>query len=113
MIQVRCKIKSFDSFYIFLALNYLSSIASFVNASFQGKICLPRKKKLFTVLKSPHKYKSAREQFQYNRFKQNLVLGFDHSWKALLFIQLIKDCEITGTEIELEMSSNDFFLEIK
>ena len=113
MIQIRCKIKSFDSFYIFLALNYVSSIASFVNASVKGQISFPTKKKLFTVIKSPHKYKSSREQFQSNRFKQNLVLEFDHSWKTLLFIQLIKDCEMTGTEIELEISSSDFFIEIK
>src|SRR5690242_8030486 len=113
MIQVRCKIKSFDSFYIFLALNYLASMALFVNASLKGKISLPTKKKMFTVIKSPHKYKSAREQFQYNRFKQNLVLEFDNSWKALLFIQFIKDCEMTGTEIELEISSSDYFISVK
>ena len=78
--------------------------------SFIGKISLPSKKKLFTVIKSPHKYKSAREQFQYNRFKQNLILEFETSWKALLFVQCLKDCEMTGTEIELEISSCDFFL---
>ena len=113
MIQIRCKIKSFNSFYVFLALNYLTSMALFVNASLIRKVSLPTKKKLFTVIKSPHKYKSSREQFQYTRVKKNLIVELDNSWKAALFIQLVKDCELSGTEIELEILSTGYFIEAK
>ena len=112
MIQIRCKIKSFDCFYIFLTLNYLSSIALFINATSVKDISLPTKIKRFTVIKSPHKYKSSREQFQYTRVKKCLILELDEYWKAALFIQLIKNCEFPGTEMELETISFDHFVEI-
>ncbi len=112
MIQIRCKIKSFDRFYIFLALNYLSSIALFINATSVKEISLPTKIKRFTVMKSPHKYKSSREQFQYTRVKKCFILNLDAHWKAALFILLIKNCEFPGIEIELETISLDYFVEI-
>jgi len=110
MIQIYCKFKSFENSSISLAVNYLDSITMFVNILSIQKISLPKNIKQFTVIKSPHKYKKSREQFQYIKIKKCLILKTEEYFKASLFIQLIKDCEFPGVEMEIRVTSADYFI---
>jgi ribosomal protein S10 len=71
---------------------------------------LPTKIKRFTVIKSPHKYKSSREQFQYTRVKKCFTFETNQYWIAMLFIRLVKDCQFAGTELQLDTISFDYFV---
>ncbi|WGH25386.1 MAG: 30S ribosomal protein S10 [Candidatus Shikimatogenerans bostrichidophilus] len=61
---IKIKLKSYD--YILLdksIKNIIKSIKS-TGVTINGPIPLPTKKKIFTVLKSPHVHKKSREQFE-------------------------------------------------
>ena len=61
----------------------------------------PKKRKLFTVLRSPHIDKKSREQFQFIFHKLKLVLSGKNDNKTNLFIFLLKNSEFPGVEIEI------------
>ena len=61
----------------------------------------PKKRKLFTVLRSPHIDKKSREQFQFVSHKLKLVLNEKNDSKTNLFIFLLKNSEFPGVEMEI------------
>jgi ribosomal protein S10 len=61
----------------------------------------PKKRKLFTVLRSPHIDKKSREQFQFVFHKLKLVLNGKNDNKTNLFIFLLKNSEFPGVEMEI------------
>lgn len=56
-----------------LKLKRLKKIKQFKNLKFPSIFKTYSKQKLFTVLKSPHVNKKAREQFIYKTYKQNMI----------------------------------------
>lgn len=54
-------------------LKRLKKINQFKNITFPSIFKTYSKQKLFTILKSPHVNKKAREQFIYKTYKQNLI----------------------------------------
>ena len=61
----------------------------------------PKKRKLFTVLRTPHIDKKSREQFQFVSHKLKLVLNEKNDSKTNLFIFLLKNSEFPGVEMEI------------
>ena len=77
MFKIKVILKSTMKETMFLYLIYLKKCFSFFNL----KYCifnLPKKKKLFTLNKSPNVNKTSREQFELN------------SYKTVIFIQVLK-----------------------
>lgn len=64
----------------------------------------PKKRKLFTVLRSPHIDKKSREQFQFVFHKLKLVLNEKNDNKTNLFIFLLKNSEFPGVEMEIVLN---------
>ena len=64
----------------------------------------PKKRKLFTVLRSPHIDKKSREQFQFVSHKLKLVLNEKNDSKTNLFIFLLKNSEFPGVEMEIVLN---------
>jgi small subunit ribosomal protein S10 len=95
-----------------VALSYLYKIARFIDIIIAGEISLPTRIKRFTVIKSPHKYKASREQFQYTTYKKCIIVRTNNFTKGILFIKLLKDCEFVGVEVELQTLSKDYFIQI-
>ncbi len=73
-----------------------------------NEISLPKKRKLFTVLRSPHIDKKSREQFEFMRYKKKLFVQNENMNKAALFFFLLKNSEFPGVEIEISMFYNSF-----
>jgi len=67
-------------------------------------ISFPKKRKLFTVLRSPHIDKKSREQFQFVFHKLNFVLKEKNDNKINLFIFLLKNSEFPGVEMEIVLN---------
>ena len=61
---------------------------------FYKKFFLPIKKKKITLLKSPHVYKKAREQFELTSFKQIFLLSSNYTTIFLKFLLINKPSEI-------------------
>lgn len=53
-------------------------------------ISLPTKKKRITLLKSPHVYKKAREQFQLNLYKKTITIKKFKTFKIFNYLLLNK-----------------------
>jgi small subunit ribosomal protein S10 len=108
MIQI--KLKSFDTYYINLANNYIKSIFSYLSINSISKINLPSETKKITVLQSPHIDKKSREQFQLKTYNQIIQIEFINKQQAALLINLLKNLELIGIEMEIKIKFLDYFI---
>ena len=62
--KIRIRLKAFDYRLIDQSALEIVDTAKRTGATVSGPIPLPTEKNVFTVLRAPHKYKDAREQFE-------------------------------------------------
>jgi ribosomal protein S10 len=62
----------------------------FQNLKVKGVFKIKNKKKILTILKSPHVNKKSREQFIYQNFIQKIDLNFINIFQLLNFLIIIK-----------------------
>ena len=62
--KLRIKLRSYDSKMLESSVGKVVALLVKSGAAIKGPIPLPKKRKLYTVLKSNFKYKNAREQFE-------------------------------------------------
>ena len=70
--KIRIKIKSYDHNLVDKAAQKIVKTVKDTGAVVNGPIPLPTRKRIFTVLRSPHVNKKSREQFQLNTHKRLL-----------------------------------------
>ena len=68
--RIRIKLKSFDHNLVDQSAEKISKTVKTSGAIVSGPIPLPTHKKIYTVLRSPHVNKQAREQFQLSAHKR-------------------------------------------
>ena len=68
--KVRIKLKSFDHTLVDQSAEKIVKTVKISGAVVSGPIPLPTHKKIYTVLRSPHVNKEAREQFQLSSHKR-------------------------------------------
>ena len=68
--KIRIKLKAFDHSLIDEAANRIVSAAAKLGCKISGPIPLPTQKEVVTVIRSPHKYKDRREQFEIRTHKR-------------------------------------------
>nr|AEP41354.1 40S ribosomal protein S10 [Salisapilia bahamensis] len=81
-------IKKFDQ--IKESLTFFKTFRKFNNIKINGVFKTKKKKKIFTVLKSPHVNKKSREHFVYNNYIQKIDIEFKNFIQLLNFSILIK-----------------------
>ncbi len=62
--RIRIRLKAYDHKVIDLSAKQIIDTAERTGATVAGPIPLPTKRSVYTVIKSPHVYKKAREQFE-------------------------------------------------
>ncbi|MBV33886.1 MAG: 30S ribosomal protein S10 [Rickettsiales bacterium] len=79
-----------------------------LNLSFKGPINLPTKKKLFTVLKSPHVNKTARNQFHLITYKRLVIIQFNiiELDKIKILLNYLKSIS-SGIQIKVKYINNN------
>ena len=70
--RIRIKLKSYDHNLVDKSAEKIVNTVKSTGAVVSGPIPLPTKKKVFTVLRSPHVNKTSREQFQLSSYKRLL-----------------------------------------
>lgn len=70
--KIRIKLKSYDYNLVDKSADKIVKTVKSTGAVVNGPIPLPTEKKIFTVLRSPHVNKKAREQFQQCSYKRLL-----------------------------------------
>jgi ribosomal protein S10 len=92
--QLQVIIKTFNISVLKLYIHFLEKVLRSLNIRF-SIFYLPIKKKRFTLLKSPHVNKTAREQFEIKYYKLSLVLNCGVRASVLKWILLNKPSVLT------------------
>ena len=103
MYHVQVKVKSFDLFYISQASQVLQAVWTVLGVAGIGDMYMPRRVRKFSLLRSPHIYKKAREQFQLSRSTRVVIApGLDTCQVALLR-SVLTSVGLPGVEIEITL----------
>ncbi|MAU76321.1 MAG: 30S ribosomal protein S10 [Flavobacteriales bacterium] len=98
--KIRIKLKSFDHNLVDKSAEKIVKTVKSTGAVISGPIPLPTHKRIFTVLRSPHVNKKAREQFELSNYKR-LIDIYSSSSKtvdALMRLELP-----SGVEVEIKV----------
>ena len=68
--KLRIKIKAYDHKLLDESAESIIDAVQRTGASYSGPIPLPTEKEIVTILRSPHKYKDSREQFEQRTHKR-------------------------------------------
>ncbi|MBD3630118.1 MULTISPECIES: 30S ribosomal protein S10 [Cyclobacterium] len=98
--KIRIKLKSYDYSLVDKSSEKIVKAVKSTGAIVVGPIPLPTKKEKFTVLKSPHVNKKAREQFQLCTYKRlvDIYSGSSKTVDALMKIELP-----SGVDVEIKV----------
>ena len=99
--RIRIKLKSYDHNLVDKSAEKIVKTVKMTGAVINGPIPLPTDKRIYTVLRSPHVNKKAREQFQLCAYKRLLDI-YNSSAKtvdALMKLELP-----SGVEVEIKAS---------
>ena len=97
--RIRIKLKSYDYNLVDKSSQKIVKTVKSTGAVVSGPIPLPTNKKIFTVLKSPHVNKKAREQFELNSYKRLLDI---YSTSTSTVDALMKLELPSGVEVEIK-----------
>jgi small subunit ribosomal protein S10 len=98
--RIRIKLKSFDYNLVDKSAEKIVKTVKSTGAVVSGPIPLPTKKKIYTVLRSPHVHKKAREQFQLCSYKRILDI---YSSTAKTVDALMKLELPSGVDVEIKV----------
>ena len=98
--QFRIRLKSYDHTLIDQASEKIVDTAKRNGAKVSGPIPLPTDKEIVTILRAVHKYKDAREQFEFRTHKRliDILNPTQKAIEALMGIELP-----AGVEIEIKL----------
>ncbi len=97
--RIRLKLKSYDHRLLDNAVKQIVLTARRTGAQLMGPVPLPNKKKVFTVLRSPHVDKKSREQFELTTHKRvlDIVSPSDKTMDALMKLSIS-----SGVDVEIK-----------
>jgi small subunit ribosomal protein S10 len=99
--RIRIRLKAFDHKMIDQSAMEIVDTARRTGAFVKGPIPLPTRKERFDVLRSPHKYKTARDQLEIRTHKRilDIVEPTDKTVDALMKLDLA-----AGVDVEIKLS---------
>ena len=97
--RLRIRLKAFDHVILDQSAQKIVDTAKKTGAEVSGPIPLPTKKEIVTILRSPHKYKDSREQFEMRTHKRviDILYPSANTTEALMKIELP-----AGVEVEIK-----------
>lgn len=98
--KIRIKLKSYDHNLVDKSAEKIVKTVKATGAVVNGPIPLPTHRRIYTVLRSPHVNKKAREQFELNSYKRLLDI---YSSSAKTVDALMKLELPSGVEVEIKV----------
>ena len=98
--KIRIKLKAYEHSIIDQSAARIVETAKRTGARVSGPIPLPTEKEIVTILRSPHKYKDSREQFEMRTHKRliDIIKPTQKTVDALMNVELP-----AGVEIEIKL----------
>ena len=94
--KMRIKLKAYDHNLVDQSAARIIEIVKKSGAKYSGPIPLPTEKEVFTIIRSPHKYKDSREQFERRTHKRliDIVNMTPKTMDALVHLELPSGVDI-------------------
>ncbi len=104
--KIRIKLKSYDHNLVDKSAEKIVKTVKSTGAVVSGPIPLPTHKRIYTVLKSPHVNKKAREQFQLCSYKRlmDIYSSSSKTVDALMRLELP-----SGVDVEIKVNARDYW----
>ena len=98
--RLRIRLKAFDHVVLDQSAQKIVDTAKKTGAEVSGPIPLPTKKEIVTILRSPHKYKDSREQFEMRTHKRviDILYPSQKTVDSLMKLELP-----AGVDIEIKL----------
>ena len=98
--KIRIRIKGYDPALVDQSAKKIVETAKRTGADISGPIPLPTEREIITILRAVHKYKDAREQFEYRTHKRliDILRPSNKTVEALTGLELP-----AGVEIEIKL----------
>jgi small subunit ribosomal protein S10 len=98
--NIRIRLKAFDHQVLDQSAERIVDTAKRTGAKVSGPVPLPTEKEIITILRSPHKHKDAREQFEMRTHKRliDILLPTPKTVDALMRLDLP-----AGVDIEIKL----------
>ena len=98
--RIRIRLKAYDHELIDQSANKIVETAKRTGAKVSGPVPLPTEKEIVTILRAPHKYKDAREQFEMRTHKRliDILNPMPKTVDALMLLDLP-----AGGDIEIKL----------
>ena len=98
--KMRIKLKAYDFQLLDQSAQNIGDTAKRTGASVSGPVPLPTEKEIVTILRAPHKYKDAREQFEMRTHKRliDILMPTPKTIDALMRLDLP-----AGVDIEIKV----------
>ena len=98
--KIRIRLKAYDHVMLEQSAEKIVETAKRTGAQVSGPIPLPTKKEVITILRSPHKYKDSREQFEMRTHKRviDILYATQETVDTLIKLDLP-----AGVDIEIKL----------
>lgn len=98
--KIRIRLKSFDHKVLDNTATKIVEVAKFTEAEIAGPIPLPTQKEVVTILRSVHKHKDSREQFEIRTHKRliDILSPTPKTVEALMKLELP-----AGVDVEIKL----------
>ncbi len=98
--KMRIRLKAYDHVMLEQAASKIVEVARKTGSEVSGPIPLPTRKEIITILRSPHKHKDSREQFEMRTHKRviDVIAPNQATVDALMAIDMP-----SGVEIEVKL----------
>ena len=98
--KIRIRLKAYDNVVLDQSAEKIVDTAKKTGAKVSGPIPLPTQKEIVTILRSPHKYKDSREQFEMRTHKRviDILYPTQKTVDSLMKLELP-----AGVEIEIKL----------
>ena len=100
--KIRIKLKAYEHNLIDQSSERIVETAKRTGATVSGPIPLPTEKEIVTILRSPHKYKDSREQFEMRTHKRLIDI---HNPNPRTVDAMMKLDLPAGVEIEIKLNN--------
>ena len=99
--KIRVRISGYDAQLVEMALKRIVEVAEKNGGALSGPVPLPTRREIVTVIRSPHKYKDSREQFE-TRTHKRLIDIYNPNQKL---VDMLGRLEMpAGIEIQIKVS---------
>ena len=98
--KMRIRLKAYDHVVLEQAASKIVEVAKKTGSEVSGPIPLPTRKEIITILRSPHKHKDSREQFEMRTHKRviDILYPTQKTVDSLMKLELP-----AGVEIEIKL----------